>query len=200
MKKLLITVVSIILLFNSVALISSGLGSNNIVPVSIMDKFSNNEIGHFKAVEEENRDIVLKEKANQIPITVTFMQALNMECLCDFILKYNIDWKYVQGRLLTKNNERLTFIASNQLQLNEIERLSIDNGEAIQADFVGYISLNGYVSSGLLLEIQNNTNVFLVEPVISDSKKQQSASNIESSFPKDYAWELEEAQMEMKNK
>lgn len=50
--------------------------------------------------------------------------------------------------------------------------------------FVGYISLNGYVSSGLLLEIQNNRNVFLVEPVISDSKNNKVLQILSQAFQK----------------
>lgn len=111
-------------------------------------------ITKYKSKQKEiTKKLKSNKKINDIAVTVTFAEPLSFDEVKTITEKYNVNIEELEARSIDSNGDRITHAIKG---LNK--SLSQDG-----SNFIGYTSLQGYVSSENIFGLESEEKIFLVD-------------------------------------
>ncbi|HHC3391974.1 TPA: hypothetical protein ACN7HJ_005302 [Klebsiella pneumoniae] len=135
-------------------------------------------ISTYKNKQEEQLKALKSKKINDIAVTVTFSEPLSFGDVQALVHQHKIDVDLLQARTIDNNGDRITHTIAGVEKAFEQDT---DN-------FVGYINLQGYISSDAISSLELNEKVYLA-----DVSGDNSVTNLEEDyFAIPLTWNLED--------
>ena len=158
------------------------------------------ELGEYVAsVKAHSNTVVKLEDDIDVPVTVTFSEKMGFEEVKNLVTQYGVEGVSLECRAVMADGTRITIFTDLRRGVDIAEEnvmVALKNNTS--CEFQGIIGMRAMVPSAKLIEIQNETNVYLVDAskvVLSNNKNMMDDNAIKvenGSFPKSIAWELED--------
>lgn len=147
------------------------------------------EATEYAEVIDLNEQLVYSD-CSKINSTITFSTPQKSEDVINYLDVNDISPKFVTGRIISETGEKLTFCAN--IQKNSVDTVEESIKQNEDGDFIGFISVQGYIDSDEIGLITNDTRTLLLDTSYYVKGIDENNDEYLNSFPKDISWEYEE--------